>query len=204
MLPKRTDRALFLGQTGSGKTTLARRMLWARHYAVIYDGKGTIDWPGYRIVTGIGKAERLDPVKVPRIIYRPPIEEASDPKAIETFFRWIYERGNCTLYVDEVYSVAERTIPQYYSACMTRGRERGIEVWNSVQRPSRIPLSVLTEAENYYVFRLTLRDDRKRVEECTGMPERNLLDLPKHRFYVARLGDRAEGPYLLDLGEETK
>lgn len=198
LLPKRTERAIFLGQTGSGKTTLARYLLSKRKYVVIYDGKGMIQWPGYKRVTTLKQLVRIDPVKSPKILYQPEINQLSKLQ-VDAFFKWIYIRRHTTCYVDEVYSCIQNGVPDYYLACITRGRERGIEVWNSVQRPSWIPLNIMTESENYYVFRLILKEDRRRVMELTGLEEGLTNALLKHEFYDVKLGESIEGPLKLNI-----
>jgi DNA helicase HerA-like ATPase len=93
------DRVLFVGTTGSGKTTLARVLLSSRAFVVVLDVKGTLNWPGYRMVRRLRDLARIDADKSRRIIYRPHYTELN---AIDPFFRWILERGNTTLYVDEL------------------------------------------------------------------------------------------------------
>lgn len=201
MLCKPNQRCLLLGQTGSGKTTLARRLLEWRTSVVCYDGKGRLDWPGYRVVRELGELSRVNPERPEdrRLVYRPDPENMQDPADGDAFCRWILARGDTTLYVDEVLSLVENGTPAGYVACMTRGRELGVEVWNAVQRPSHVPLNVLSEADVFYVFRLNMREDRRRVEEVCGLPENRLAGLPVYQFYLVRVGEEPAGPYKLRL-----
>lgn len=191
-----------VGTTGSGKTTLARALLSQRQFVVVHDGKGNLNWPGYRLVRRLKDAWRLNPRQHPRIIYRPTIEEMRNLTIVNGFFRWVYHRQHTTLYVDEVYAVVEPfagTTPPYFHACITRGRERRIEVWSSFQRPTLIPLSLLSESEHFFVFRLQWRDDRKRVESSTGLDEESIALLPKRHFYYVAMGEPPQGPLTLNL-----
>jgi hypothetical protein len=199
VMPGITDRAVFVGQTGSGKTTFARIVLEQRHYAVVYDPKGMIAWPGWALYKSFPRmvGDRNLP---PHVIYRPSYDELESPESIDEFFSWVYRRGNTTVYVDELYAIAKGdNYPYHYGACLTRGRELGISVFSATQRPSRVPQPTLSESEHYYVFRLKLPQDRKRIAEITGLDETEIRTLRGHRFlYAPQTGDPT-GPHILAL-----
>ena len=195
--PSRTDRAVFIGQTGSGKTTLARVLLAQRPYVAIYDAKGMLRWREYERHT---KLETLSKSKFPKLIYAPNAEELRDELYIEGFFRWVYKRRHTTLYVDEVYGVTNHEIiPPSYHACLTRGRELGISTFSATQRPKLIPQTVLSESEHYYIFRLLLPQDKKKVREIIGVTESQTDRLSKYEFYYANNEGSIRGPLKLDL-----
>jgi CheY-like chemotaxis protein len=201
LLPGHTDRAVFVGQTGSGKTTLAEVLLRSRPWVVVLDIKGTLGWDGYRLVRRILHLPAR-PQDAPRVIYRPVPAELRSSSVLDALAWWVYERGNTTLYVDELYGYLEPfggSVPAGLHACLTRGRERGVEVWCSTQRPFRIPLSVLSESEHVYVFRLRVREDRRRIEEVTGLEEERIAKLPKHHFYYCPQDGDPVGPLTLKL-----
>jgi hypothetical protein len=201
-----TDRAIFIGATGSGKTTLARYLIedeW-KPYSVVYDAKGesiTKEWPSspsrHVVYEDFAK---IQTAKEPRLIYHPSVEEEHDRKAQDEFFRWVYHRKYTRLYVDEAYSLLGGSNPSHYlQACLSRGRERGISTMVATQRPSRIPLITLSEAEHYFVFRLHWPADRVRVEEITGI---NVMDIPDDNFdfvYWSALTGRRTGKLKLNL-----
>src|SRR5574337_1208442 len=191
LIPRRTDRALFVGQTGSGKTTLARNLLRARRYVVVLDSKGTLDWtPEYRIVRTLRELFDLDVERDARIIMRPSYADMMDGEFLEEFFDYIYRRRNTTVYVDELAAVSTATIfPDALGACIMRGREHGIEVWAGCQRPSRVPLIALSESENVYAFRLKMPDDRKRIQEVCGIDDDEIAALRKRFFLFASQAD---------------
>lgn len=192
IVPARTDRATFVGQTGSGKTFLAAQLCSTRPFVVVYDPKGRIDWPGYVLHTRLESCVRE---AAPRIIYRPTYEDVRDPVEVDKFFEWIYLRHNTTLYVDELYAIARGDIyPLHYGACLTRGRELGVETWTATQRPAYIPGISLSEAEHLYVFKLKLGRDQQKIEEQTGIAPDAIRALPKWQFFYAPQEGEAIGP----------
>lgn len=202
IMPGKTDRAAFVGQTGSGKTTLARFVLMMRPYVVVFDPKGQMDvvkdWPSYKLHTRLAE---LVQAKEPRLIYRPVYAELNDDEIMDEFFEWVYLRKNTTLYVDEIYAVAHGDVyPWYLGACLTRGRERGIQVFIASQRPSRVPQVMFSEAEHVYCFNLKMPQDRERMADITGLTDDDLA-LPKHQFYYAPQEGVVRGPMKLKLGK---
>jgi hypothetical protein len=198
LLPSLTDRAFFVGTTGSGKTTLAQTLLMLRPYVVVLDSKRTIQWGGYHRVERLRDAVDLN---ASRIIYAPQVREFGDRGLLEGFFRWVFERRNTTVYVDELLLIMDSggQFPWWYQACVAQGRERGVEVWSATQRPHRIPIVALSESEHYYVFRMAVREDRARIEGMTGLDEEAIALLRKRQFYHVPVGDPPRGPLMLAL-----
>lgn len=190
ILPKPTDRAVFIGGTGSGKTTLARKLLAARFYVWVLDVNGTLEWDKpsaeypegeYLRVSTI--QELIDKQDYPRLIFTPDVEQADDFELFDQFFKAAYLFEQVTVYVDEAYAVTNRqVIPKYYRACLTRGRIRGVEVWTATQRPAEIPAFILSESENVYVFRLRYPPDLERIQKLTEFSANYIKRLPKHEF----------------------
>jgi hypothetical protein len=180
-----------VGTTGSGKTTLAQQLLSFYPVVVVHDSKGTLRWPGYRVLSTWRELTRA---REPRLIYRPTPRELRSPIDQECFFKWVYKRKHTVLYVDEVYSVAFRDeLPLSYFTILTRGREAGpngggITLFSATQRPTKIPNVILSESEHYFVFRLNLPNDRKKVQEVTGIDERVIGSLQKTQFVAASAG----------------
>ncbi len=194
-LPSLTDRACIIGMTGSGKTTLAKAILQTRPYVVIHDAKGLIQIDGFARYTNLLQCQQS---KYAKIIYAPNHKELRDSIIIESFFHWIYDRQNTTLYVDEVYSVTNRgEIPDYYHAILTRGREMNISCISSTQRPKLIPQSILSESDLYYVFRLLLPQDRQKIRDILPLSNEKLTALKRHEFFFGSADGVIMGPLKL-------
>lgn len=204
MLIPPTGRGVAVGMTGCGKTTLAEHLLSIFNNVACIDPKGMLRWRGYT------RLSRLrDVVKCPetRIIYSPNAEELRDPDFHEAFFLWVYDRTNTFCYIDEAYAVtAPSYIPPSLHAILTRGRERGTGILNSTQRPMQIPNVIMSEAENWYVFRLSMPADRKKVcEICPGINPDEILMLPKREFVFCRADeDYRTRPVTLELPKTSQ
>jgi DNA helicase HerA-like ATPase len=85
--------------------------------------------------------------------------------------------------VDEVMQVCPSaiTIPAWYKGALTRGMELGVGVWSLTQRPSTIPISILSESTHYFIFRLNAISDRKRLVDYTGQTE--FLEMNEKRVF---------------------
>jgi len=181
----RNDRGVLIGATGCGKTTLARFLIEDvnKPYSVVYDPKISESigkWP-HTFYYDFGQ---LQEAEERRLIYRPPVEEEQDAYAQNRFFQWVYWREHTRLYVDEAYALLGGSNPSFYlQACLSRGRERGISTLIATQRPSRIPLITLSEAEHFYIFRLNLPQDQRRIEEITGITVEEQLSLEQFQFF---------------------
>jgi hypothetical protein len=215
LVPGPHDRVFLAGKTGSGKSFAARLLLeWANHngrlvrrrHVLVYDAKGLLRWPGYHRVT---RFERLfsaaqSPARYPRLIYAPRAEELRDSALHEAFFRLAYERRNTTVYVDEVYAVVNGTeYPSSYHAILTRGREMNVPLFSATQRPKDLPQAIISESSCFYLFRLLLPQDRKKMAEVVPIDPDALRDVPDEHFWFYRDGQsRAVGPLRLQVGQQ--
>jgi Cdc6-like AAA superfamily ATPase len=205
LLPKRSERAFINGQTGSGKTVLARFMLDSRKEVVVIDPKRRIQWSGYKVCQSL-RSLVTESRNNTRLIYKPSHVALKGWKLgtdseIEKVFEWVYLRGKTTLYVDEVYLVTSgEQLPQFYHACLTQGRELGIETWSATQRPMHVPQVTMSEAEQFYCFYQRMPQDRKKIEEMAGIDADSIGELPKHYFYYATQDGRETlGPFKLEI-----
>ena len=174
------ERVAYIGKTGSGKTFAAAAIVSPLPRLMVLDPKGTLkgkwglrDWTA----TEARALKRGEPVRV-----RIPAPLDGD---WEPYFKAAYEAGSVCVYIDEVYGVVPpgHNPSPYFTALYTRGRELGIGVHAATQRPSKIPLFVLSEAEWTLCFRLQLLHDRKRMQEVIGsIPDVSPED--PHGFYL--------------------
>jgi hypothetical protein len=117
-----------------------------------------------------------------KFIYRPVLDELNK-EYYEVFFKWIYFRRNTIVLIDELMSFTTPTYcPEYLKGIYTRGRELNVTAWACTQRPKNIPLICMSEATHFFIFRLNIEDDRKRLVEVAGCKEFMEL-LPKHVYW---------------------
>lgn len=198
---KETERAVFVGRTGSGKTLLAKSLLVTYPHVLAIDEKAEFRLPRDIIVN------RLDdlPAVLDEMKHRPyePVIYQPEPEfwnidSYNEVFRLVYLRRHMTVYVDEIYAVMKGLIfPHWYQAVLTRGRSLEIRTISCTQRPSRIPISVLSESEHYAVFQLQLEDDRAKMAGLIG--KEALREIPKHSFWYYNVGqDGPAQPYIME------
>ena len=178
---------LITGKTGSGKTYLSKFLTRHVKRLVVFDGKGTLgDWqldPYDK--DAVDKIKRGEDVRT-RVL----VPFGADPVAWWSgVLSMVYAAGNCTIYIDELYSVCppnQRPSDELWSI-YTRGRELGLGVWAATQRPVWVPLFALSEAEHYFMFRLQLEEDRRRMAAfMSPVVEEPIRD--PHGFYYSLSG----------------
>ncbi|HID28380.1 MAG TPA: hypothetical protein EYP19_00060, partial [Desulfobacterales bacterium] len=140
ILPRPSERALFLGATGTGKTTLAISLIRLVRFHVpihILDIKGdeALELPGAVVIERARVYETVDaPVKV----YQPEPNELLNAKVLDEWLRRRYDEGGPSLtYIDELLGlgIQQKPLPGLL-ALLTRGRSRGTALWATTQRPA--------------------------------------------------------------------
>lgn len=198
-----TDRHVAVcGMTRSGKSVLCEEFLARYKYVVKLDTKHEAEerrrknepiWNHLQEGKDYVVCERLselDSINIPKIVYMPPFEEQSE-ECYNRFFRWIYERENTILWIDElmVIGTANRYPMELQRLCVM-GNSKNISCWFCTQRPSGIPNIVLANCSFVFCFNLNLPADRKKMVEMTGCEE--MLTMPRdHNFYYYRVGDES-------------
>lgn len=98
------------------------------------------------------------------------------PAILEDAAAWLdaccrraYQVGSCALAIDELAGIVNASSPPpWLDTVQTRGRESGITTVIVSQRPRRIPLTILSEAEHVFAFDLNVPDDRRFLAELFG------------------------------------
>jgi hypothetical protein len=163
------DRVAVVGATGSGKTFLSRHLTARAKRLAVADPKGTLygkwgldEW-GKRTARELAEGDEI------RVRIQPPIVDRSEAPDWEPYFWGVYDAGHTMLYIDEVYGVTGKGgKSQALNAIYTRGRELQIGAISCSQRPSWIPLELLSESSWFFCFRLLLDEDRKRMAGLMG------------------------------------
>jgi type IV secretory pathway VirB4 component len=198
----KSEHVFIAGSTGSGKSQLAEIYLAGQDfpYVVKLDTKGEYYervadnkpvWRGLvedKDYTVIFRLKDLDQVTTKKIIYVPDFEE-QEIGFYDSLMKWIYERQNTTLWIDELMSVAENPLryPRYLKALMTRGRSRNCAVWSLTQRPTEIPSIIMANSTHFFIFNLNLPQDREKLVKVTD--QKHFIQKPqKYHFWYYKIG----------------
>lgn len=201
---KSNDRIFFTGKTGSGKTTAAKFISQKLNRLIVFDPKVRLsDWN--LDDASDKKLREFYNGESARLRLTPPIEEQE--KFWLEHLEKIFNAGDCTLYIDETYLIVppgQRAAP-ILSAIWTQGREKNIGAWASAQRPTWTPLFMISEAEHYFMFRLNMRDDRRRMAEFMGEQVDQIIK-DKHGFFYMQAESDQPIYYkdILNIGSKEK
>lgn len=184
-----TERCISVGRTGSGKTVLNTELIRNWPYLFVIDVKGEIKLPKSTVIDNPYDLTKVRASNPCPIIYTPKPEYDEDD-IWNNIYEWLYQRGNCSVYTDELFAVmtAGGRPPKWLKAIQTRGRSLHIRSLGSTQRPFGIPLTTLSETDHVIMFSLIMDDDKKRMAQIIGpIAMRPLLD--DYHYYYKRIGD---------------
>lgn len=168
-----------MGRTGSGKSTLAQAILLPLRYVLVIDSKGEFDLPNAEVISDPGRLSRIGKRHEYPIIFRPG-EEFDNFSYYNEVCLWAFRRGNCTVYIDEVYDLMRHSYPAPgMTKLLKQGRSKKVRTIISTQRPRSIPISLLSESENFYSFELAMKADRQRMAELMGP---RVLENPSKKY----------------------
>lgn len=184
-----------IGPTGAGKTTLAYFILPMRQYSVVMATKPKSPSlsrfgrdHGYKVLK---EWENLSPTRVPKRIIWPNMRSLTDlpnqVRVIGDTFSNIFMEGGWSLYIDELrYVTTELGFKRWVNLYLLQGRELGISLVVSSQRPAWIPLEVFDQATHLFFW--NDRDDRNlsRIAGISSMDtyliRDTIVNLERHQF----------------------
>jgi hypothetical protein len=199
----RSEHVFIAGGTGTGKSNLAEIYLAGENFPFVVklDTKGEYferiaagepPWRGlvegedYEVIFNL---KDLEYSSKPKIIYVPDYDE-QELEYYNAFFKWIYERQNTTVWIDELMSVCDNPhrIPRMLKAIYTRGRSRLTNVFALSQRTSEIPNIILANTQIFFIFTLNLEVDRIKLVKITDQTD--FIKKPeKYHFWYYKLGN---------------
>jgi hypothetical protein len=191
VLPGHDKRAVIVGSTGSGKTFVACWLLsmcdWHRRPWYILDFKGD---ELIRDINAIDIDVHDKPPREPGLYRIALIPELTD-EALTKFLWQVWENGNAGVYTDEGFMIPRRD--PAFTAILTQGRSKNIQMITLIQRPVWCSKFVFSEANHYYIMKLQIDEDRKYVSSyLDGTP---ISRLPRfHTYWYS--ADEQSGAFL--------
>jgi hypothetical protein len=180
--PGPEDRTVVCGITGSGKTTAAMWHLSGKDFdAQPWLGinfKGDALMNEVAALHGVKTIDLDDMPGEKGLYFVNPLPH--DGERLDALLGRIWERGNCGIFVDEVYRIK---VIQWFEACMVQGRSKRIPMIICTQRPARMPLFVFSEAQYAQIFNLTKKADRIRIEDDFPGISRDYHLAPYHSYW---------------------
>ena len=196
---KHDERVFICGRTGSGKTFLAKHLISRYSRVIVVDPKGTFHADGLENWNRSSRKKIFNDDK-PFKIRIPPLIADNQEEAYDEYFSELYEADNYLIYIDELYGVVTGVKGgKWLRALYTQGREFGISVIASTQRPAWIPTFTMSEAEWFFCFQLQMLKDRMTMAE-NGMGKAVQTKIPhEHGFYYYHNKTMQEPVYVSQL-----
>ena len=146
-------------------------------------GPGTVDKP------------RLVKKYNPRLLVQGYVPATADPMkdpGLLQLCRDVMKNGKCLIYFDETFGIMTATFcPEPIAALWVRGRKKFVAAWAGSQRPSRVPEVIMSQSENWAVFRLLNPKDLEKVADWLNSPEVRDKVLPLHYWWYWNEADDA-------------
>lgn len=171
-LPEYGEHQVFLGTTGSGKSELAQAMLrpFDRYFAI--DTQDSLNLPGsVKINTPQNLAFKLKVFKKLRYV---PTPEYRNRDSWNYLFNELNKSSSKkkpfprVVFIDEIYHLGYgSSFPEQLPIFATTARQKKMSLWIATQRPSMIPLPILTESKRLFVFYLKYEEDLKKIAKLS-------------------------------------
>lgn len=191
---------VILGKTRSGKSYLAKRAIEKHRGGVlVVDTKAEKDWPAYYLdgrepLVGIYR----DLQKGAHLAYVPNPDPAKAARALERICLDLIRRRwrELWLVVDEAQVHARKGVPGPIDYIATQGAGQGIRLVAITQRPAMLSHTVLTQADQVYIFMLgRFEDGYLRSYGLDGPALRDTLSNAGAYTYMVFDGATISGPY---------
>lgn len=132
------------------------------------DPKRTADFGGWATLEGARELVRDWPRHTARAIARPGLLE-DEREWADTVCRHAYRVTRCAVALDELPAGVSESRPlTWLDVLLKRGRELGITTLVATQRPRRVPLDVIAQAEHVFAFDLNQAADVRFMAETIG------------------------------------
>lgn len=167
-----TDQVIVVAGTGGAKSTLVATLTLNVPRLVAIDDKGSLELPHARVVD----LPKLDPDDTGtfdraargalawhegrgvaagnRVILRPHHLDIDDPAVHDRLFRWVFERGESIVWIDEITATGAtaQRVPPYLRAISARGRTRGLGLWTLSQSPFGLLPPIIRRNATYTIL----------------------------------------------------
>jgi len=147
-----------VGPQGSGKTFLAKQYALQLSRVIVFDPLHDPEWPGATVNWNPREAARLTSGRAFKLHYCPrEIEERkANVPGLDYMASLAWQRGNCTLMVEEAHTVlSSHTAPPYMLRLCRVGRNHGVSTLWISHRFTGIHPSLRLNATKYIFFRIT-------------------------------------------------
>lgn len=159
-LPELGQHLVFCGTTGSGKSYFAKKLLEKFDRFFIFDTHNSFTTKAYILNSPEFLTSKL--LLFNRIRYIPKLDYRS-----KQFFNYVIKKlvvdnsgKKRIIYIDEIFHLGfGANFPDWLSRGISTARQRKTSFWVASQRPSNIPMAVLTEATKIYCFYLSYEED---------------------------------------------
>ncbi len=167
-----------IGGTGTGKTYWMRQELKRRNppRLLVWDPEADLSDLGDVTVSAgnVGQLVQLTEGERWRIVYVPPFRRDLAERAFNTFCRIAFYRAQqgrpALVVVDELSTVVRAGYaPEYWTACVSRGRKRGLSIMAASQRPARIDKDFWSQANRIRCTALGYAEDQKAMAAALGV-----------------------------------
>ena len=201
---KPNQRCVIVGMTGSGKSQFAQFLCSEFNSLIVLDYKHEINWEGFKILHSESELSKVGLEReYNRVIFRVPVDWEEED--YDRFFKFVLRRGNTRVYADEGMTLGTNSsFPKHLKIITVVGRSLGVGLIITVQRPATIPTFLMSDSEHKFIFYLSRKEDRKKVEEYCEVEIDWNGEIPheSYRFLHVRAGKQADGPYRLRIPQE--